>query len=70
MCAIIIIVKERRRGKEKSDSNRIELERNGKEFIKCLLDKLKKVCYNIRVVKRMTADKVVKTEKWNFLWKT
>ena len=70
MCAIIIIVKERKRGKEKNDSNRIELERNGKEFIKCLLDKLRKMWYNIRVVKRMTADKVVKTEKWNFLWKT
>lgn len=70
MCAIIIIVKERKRGKEKNDNNRIELERNGKEFIKCLLDKLRKMWYNIRVIKRMTADKVVKTEKWNFLWKT
>lgn len=43
MCAIIIIVKERKRGKEKNDSNRIELERNGKEFTKCLLDKLRKM---------------------------
>lgn len=37
------IVKERKRGKEKNDNNRIELERNGKEFIKCLLDKLRKM---------------------------
>lgn len=35
MCAIMYIVKERKRGKEKNDSNRIELERNGKEFTKC-----------------------------------
>jgi hypothetical protein len=38
----------------------IHLEFNGPGslFIKCLLDKLKKVCYNIRVVKRTTLNQM------------